>query len=148
VNTRWRHPSGGGATPEGVRARRENGSATILTVAGIAVVTLALGAALAVVTVVRDVHGARAAADLAALAAAAPVLRGGPVDCAAAWQVAAANGAVLRSCAALPDGSVETWVARPWSGAGGWLGRLADPSARARAGPVPGAGAAAPAGAG
>ena len=114
----------------------EQGSATVLTVAAIGVVTIVLGAALTVVSVVRDVHRARAAADLAALAAAAPVLGGGAVDCAAAASVATANGGVLRSCLVLGDGSVETWVARPRSGAGGWVGGLPDPSARARAGLV------------
>jgi secretion/DNA translocation related TadE-like protein len=117
-------------------ACREAGSATVLTVAAIGVLAMMLGAALAVVSVVRDVHRARAAADLSALAAAAPALRGGVVDCAAARDVAARNDAVLRSCRALPDGSVETWVTRPPWMAGGWFGQLPHASARARAGLV------------
>ena len=114
----------------------DRGGATVLTVALIGVLTVVLGAVLTVVSVVRDVHRARSAADLAALAAAAPLVAGGAADCRAAASVAAANGGVLRSCTLLPDGSVETWVARPRSGAGGWVGRLPDPSARARAGLV------------
>ena len=114
----------------------EEGSATVLTVAALGVLTIVLGAALAVVGVVRDVHRARSAADLAALAAAQPLVRGGAADCAAARSVAEANGAVLRACRVLPDGAVETWVARPRSGAGGWGIGLPDPPARARAGLV------------
>ena len=112
----------------------EEGSATVLTVAALGVLTTVLGAALVVVGVVRDVHRARAAADLSALAAAQPLVLGGTVDCAAARWVAEANGAVLRSCQLLPDGSVETWVACPRPGTSGWDIGLPDPSARARAG--------------
>lgn len=120
------------------RAAREGGGATVLTVAALGVVTIVLGAALQVVGVVGDVHRARAAADLAALAAAQPVLWGGAPDCAAARAVARANGAVLRACDVLPDGSVETRVSRPRWGAGGWGVGLPEPSARARAGVVAG----------
>ena len=120
----------------GRRRRPDRGSATVLTVAALGVVVIVLGAALTVVGVVRDVHRARAAADLAALAAAAPLLHGLGVDCHAAREVAAANGGVLRGCRVLADGSVETWVARPRSGTGGWDRGLPEPSARARAGVV------------
>lgn len=121
-----------------MRTRRggDRGSATVVTVAALGVLVVVLGAGLAVVGVVRDVHRARAAADLAALAAAAPLLHGLGVDCAAAHEVAAANGGVLRACRPLSDGSVETWVARPLTGAGGWARGLPEPSARARAGVV------------
>ena len=118
------------------RVARERGGATVLSLAALGVLALVLGAALEVVGVVGDVHRARAAADLAALAAAQPVLGGGAPDCAAARVVAQANGAVLRGCDVLPDGSVETWVTRPRSAAGGWGVGLPDPSARARAGLV------------
>jgi secretion/DNA translocation related TadE-like protein len=118
------------------RRARDRGSATVLTVAALGVLVVLLGAGLALVGVVRDVHRARAAADLAALAAAAPLLRGLGIDCAAAREVAAANGGVLRGCRTLADGSVETWVARPRSGAGWWGRGLPEPSARARAGVV------------
>ena len=87
---------------------------------------------------VADVHRARSAADLAALAAAQPLLSGGPADCVAARVVTRANGTVLRACHVLPDGSVETTVARPRSGAMGWAFGIPDPSARARAGLVRG----------
>jgi secretion/DNA translocation related TadE-like protein len=136
VRARREVRSGGGAGTGAAAACRETGSATVLTVAAIGVVAMMLGAALAVVSVVHDVHRARAAADLSALAAAAPTVRGGAVDCAAAREVAARNDAVLHSCRAQPDGSVETRVARPLSMAGGWFGLLARPSARARAGLV------------
>jgi secretion/DNA translocation related TadE-like protein len=69
-----------------------------------------MGGALLVAGVVRDVHRAQGAADLAALAAVVPVARGGGHDCGAATRVAAANGARLRGCAALPDGSVTVEV--------------------------------------
>jgi len=136
VRARREVRSGGGAGTGAAAACRETGSATVLTMATIGVLAMMLGAAIAVVSVVRDVHRARAAADLAALAAAAPALRGAAIDCAAARDVAARNDAVLRSCRALPDGSVETWVARSPSMWGGWFGQLAHPSARARAGLV------------
>ena len=116
----------------------DRGSATVLTVGALGVLVIVLGAGLAVVGVVRDVHRARAAADLAALAAASPLLHGEGVDCAAAREVAEANGGVLRGCRALADGSVETWVARPRSGASGWARGLPEASARARAGVVVG----------
>lgn len=116
----------------------EDGGATVLAVAAIGVLTVVLGAALEVVGVVGDVHRARAAADLAALAAAQPVLRGGAPDCSAADAVARANGAVLRTCDVLADGSVETRVSRPRQGAGGWGVGLPEPWARARAGVVAG----------
>lgn len=136
----WARPTGPVSTVSTVStesaARAEEGGATLLTVAALGVLTMVLGAALVVVAVVRDVHRARAAADLAALAAAQPLVRGGAPDCAAARAVAEANGAVLRACLVLPDRSVETWVARPRSGAGGWGIGLPDPSARARAGLV------------
>lgn len=126
-----------GARRAGIpRVTREDGGATVLTVAALGVLTIVLAAVLEVVGVVADVHRARAAADLAALAAAQPVLGGGVADCSAARAVAQANGAVLRACEVLPDGSVETWVARPRPGVGEWRVGLPDPSARARAGLV------------
>ena len=114
----------------------DRGSATVLTGAALGALVVVLGAGLAVAGVVGDVHRARAAADLAALAAAAPLLHGQGPDCASARAVAEANGGLLRGCRALADGSVETWVARPRSGTGGWVPGLPEPSARARAGVV------------
>ena len=51
-----------------MKVRSDRGSATVLTVAAVAAVVLVLIGVLAVVGAVRDVHRARAAADLAALA--------------------------------------------------------------------------------
>lgn len=145
MSARCASPAGTGSAASAGRAegradaeragRAERGSATVLTVAALGVLTTVLGAALVVVGVVRDVHRARAAADLSALAAAQPLVLGGTVDCAAARSVAEANGAVLRSCQLLPDGSVETWVACTGTATSWWgdMG-LPDPSARARAG--------------
>ena len=64
--------------------------------------SLVLSGVLVVAGAVRDVHRARAAADLAALAAAGPVASGGGADCGPAASVAAANGAGLTGCAAGP----------------------------------------------
>ena len=91
---------------------------------------------LVVVGAVRDVHRARAAADLAALAAAGPVVTGGDVDCGVGAFVAAANGAAVTSRVHEPDGSVVVTVVvgRQWSA--GWRGLPALVSARARAGVV------------
>lgn len=101
----------------------EEGSATVLTVGGAAVVVVVLGAVLVVVGVVRDVHRARAAADLAALAAAGPTVAGSGVDCGSAVAVARANGADLTGCEPAADGSVvvSVRVARTSTTAWSWL---------------------------
>lgn len=114
----------------------ERGSATVLTVGAVAVVVMVLTGAMVVSGVVRDVHRAGSAADLAALAAAGPVASGEGTDCQAAASIAAANGAVLTECAAEPDGSVVVAVSvgRRW--AVGWAGLPAQVSGRARAGVV------------
>lgn len=106
----------------------------MLVVAAVGVLGLLLSAGLAMLTVVREVHVARSAADLSALAAAAPLTRGGEPDCGAARSVAAANAARLTGCASLPDGSVETSVESRSSHAEGWVAALVRPSAAARAG--------------
>lgn len=118
-----------------MRRGREAGSATVLAVAGVAVVVLVLAGALVVVATVRDVHRARGAADLAALAAAGAA-GGVGVDCAAGSAVAEANGAVLASCGRQADGSVlvTVTVARRWPV--GWRWLPAEAVARARAGLV------------
>ena len=117
-------------------ARVESGSATVLTVAAIGAVTVVLAGVLVVAATVRDVHRARAAADLAALAAAGALATGGAVDCGVGASVAAANGGVLSQCASRADGSVVVTVAveRRWPV--GWVGLPAQVSARARAGLV------------
>jgi secretion/DNA translocation related TadE-like protein len=129
VGTHRRQRAGMGGGPE-------RGSATVLVVGAVAAVVVVLTGVLVVCGVVRDVHRARAAADLAALAAAGPVAVGGGVDCGVGAAVAAANGAVLTGCAAQSDGSVLVVVAVRSRGSPGWAGLPAAVSARARAGVV------------
>ena len=114
----------------------ERGSATVLAVGAVATVVLVLTGVLVVAGAVRDVHRARAAADLAALAAAGPAARGSDVDCGVGASVAAANGAALTNCVRAPDGSavVTVVVGRRWPP--GWGGLPAVVAARARAGVV------------
>ncbi|MBT9257773.1 hypothetical protein KMZ32_10900 [Phycicoccus sp. MAQZ13P-2] len=112
-------------------------SATVLVVgAAGAVVAVATGG-LVLAGVATDVHRARAAADLGALAAAGPLVGGGPPDCTAAADVATRNGARLVACGTGEDGSVVVRVSVPL----GVVGRPGVPSvvdATARAGPVTG----------
>lgn len=96
----------------------EEGSGTVLVMAACAVLVFVLVAVTAVAGVVTDVHRARSAVDLAALAAVAPLLTGAPPDCAAAARVAAVNAARVSSCAVLGDGSVLVEVTVPVRGAG------------------------------
>jgi len=119
-----------------VTAARERGSATVLTVGAIAVVVLMATGVLVVVGAVRDVHRARAAADLAALAAAGPLAGGGQLDCGVGASVAGANGALLTLCARQRDGSVVVTVAVRRRATPSWPGLPAVVSARARAGVV------------
>jgi secretion/DNA translocation related TadE-like protein len=92
---------------------------------------LLVGAGLGVVTaLVTDHRRAQTAADLAALAGALAVTRGGD-GCGAAAQVAGANGANLSACRlAGLDVRVTVVVTGPR-----WLGAHADLAAEARAGP-------------
>ena len=116
-----------------MRRGDERGAATLLVLA-MAGVLLLVGAALGVVVaMVRAHRTAHSAADLAALAGAQAVQRGGDA-CARAAAIARANGAHLSGCS--PQGSVLTvqvTVAGPH-----WLGQSADLSAQARAGPAVG----------
>lgn len=111
--------------------RSERGSVSLVVVACLGLLLL-LGAALGVVgAMVRAHRAAQAAADLAALAVASAVDRGGD-PCAAGAGVAAANGARLLACDL--DGRtarVRVEVAGPR-----WLGQDADLAAEARAGPA------------
>ncbi|WP_134741082.1 Rv3654c family TadE-like protein [Nocardioides sp. 503] len=111
--------------------RGEDGAATLFAVSCLAVL-LVLGAALGVVAAVVVAHRqAQAAADLSALAG-AQVLGRGRDPCAAADEVAAANGARLASCVvAGREVLVEVTAPGPR-----WLGQDTDPSAQARAGPA------------
>jgi secretion/DNA translocation related TadE-like protein len=117
----------------------ERGSATVLTVGALLALVLVLGGVLVVAGTVRDVHRARAAADLSALAAVWAVARGGGVDCGAGASVARANAALLTGCAEQGDGSVvvSVVVERRWPVPWSRLPGVA--TARARAGVVDGA---------
>ena len=91
------------------RRARDRGSGTVAVV-GVAGVLLAMTVgALLVVSAVVAAHRAQAAADLGALAAAAAMSRGdsSSAACERGATVAARNGAVLASCRAAPDLSVE-----------------------------------------
>ena len=117
---------------QGSGRQDERGAATALAT-GLCGVLLSLGAVLGVIAaVVVDLRTAQAAADLAALAGATAAGRGEDA-CVAGARVAAANGAELVSCA--PDGREVRLVVRV--GGPRWLGLAADPTAEARAGPVP-----------
>ncbi|MBM7517230.1 Rv3654c family TadE-like protein [Nocardioides nitrophenolicus] len=115
----------------------QRGAATVLTVA-MAGVLLLTGAAAGVVGALVVAHRrAQAAADLAALASATSLATGGataasPGPCAAAVDIARANGARLVSCWVDDlDVTVEVRVPGPR-----WLGQTHDLSATARAGPA------------
>jgi secretion/DNA translocation related TadE-like protein len=109
----------------------ERGSAIPFTVACVALLLL-VGSALGVVAaMVRAHRAAQSAADLAALAAASAVATGDD-PCAAGADVAAANDALLTSCAlAGREVTVQVVVEGPH-----WLGQPADLAAEARAGPA------------
>ena len=115
------------------RVSGERGSATVWVVA-LAGVLAAIGvAAVLVGAAVVGRHRATTAADLAALAAAEHAVRGAPGACAAAGEVAGANGARLTACTVGDGAVVEVAVAVPVR-----LGPLgvSRAGARARAGPV------------
>jgi secretion/DNA translocation related TadE-like protein len=97
--------------------------------------------ALWVVSAVAAAHRAQSAADLAALAVAAALVRGEPVAtaCGQGAALAARNGGRLASCRPAPDLSVELVVQVRAT-----VSRVGTATARSRAGP---AGAAGPVGA-
>jgi secretion/DNA translocation related TadE-like protein len=109
----------------------ERGSATLLVV-GCGAVLLLLGCALGVVAALVTAHRvAQAAADLAALAAAGALGRGGD-PCAAGADLAAANGARLTGCRVRGrEVTLRVVVTGPR-----WLGQTGDLVAEARAGPA------------
>ena len=112
----------------------ERGSATVwvLLLAGLIALLGAAGVLVGVAFVGR--HRATAAADFAALAGAGRAVAGDRSACAAAADVASANGATLRSCRLLPGAVVDVSVTVPVRL--GPLGVLQAPG-RARAGPAP-----------
>ena len=116
---------------------RDRGSVTVLVVAFIAALWLAVTAAAAYGGAVLGRHRAGTAADLAAFAAAVHVLDGESRACSVASQVAMRNGGVLTSCR-IGGEDVEVKVSRSVEIAGVGLRTAA---ARARAGPVEGGGA-------
>ena len=120
----------------GTLSAQEEGSSTVLTVGAIGVLVLMLTGVLLVVSVVRDVHRARSAADLSALAAAGPLPAGGRPDCADGSSVAMANGATLTGCEMLADGSVEVRASVPLRWSATWAGIPDRATAGARAGVV------------
>lgn len=112
--------------------RGDRGAVAVL-VLGLAAVLALIGATAAAVAAVAVARQrAAAVADLAALAGAQHALEGATGACAWAARIAAADGAVLRSCSL--DGDVLRVVAevRP----AGPLGRLGSATSRARAGPA------------
>ena len=112
--------------------RGERGAASVLVTAVLALLAL-VGAALGVVaSLVVDHRTAQSAADLAALAGATALGRGGDA-CGEARRVSSANGAELVSCRVLGDDvRVGVRVTGPR-----WLGQHGDLVAEARAGPGP-----------
>lgn len=113
------------------RQEQERGSATVLTTAFLGVLLL-VGAALGVVAAMVVAHRtAQSAADLAALAGARSLAEGRDA-CAAAVDLAAANGAEVTGCAVSGrEVRVTVEVAGPR-----WLGQTGDLTAQARAGPA------------
>ena len=115
-------------------ARRDRGSATVAVVGVIGVLLAMVVGALLVISASVASHRAQSAADLAALGAAAVLVRGEPAvaACATAGAVASLNGAGLDTCLTDRDLSVEVVVrvvaTRPHVGVA---------SARSRAGPSP-----------
>lgn len=112
-------------------ARTERGASSVFAIACLALLLL-LGAALGVVAAMVTAHRtAQAAADLAAVAAASALAHGGDA-CARGAEIAAANGASLRSCVVRDrDVRVAVVVRGPR-----WLGQTGDLTAEARAGPA------------
>ena len=119
----------GGNEKAVVDAPADRGSATVLAAASVAVLLVVAMFAVELGAAAVARRTAENAADAAALAAAPLVLEGQQVACAAARELAAANGARLEECVVVNlDVLVRTSVQA------GLLGRRA--GGRARAGPV------------
>lgn len=120
--------SGGyGARLRGAVESRDRGSATVWTVAAIAVLCVVFGVVLALGQAVVARHRAAGGADLAALAAADHWADGGTAACARADRVARAQGTRLVRCVLVGEISDVTAV----SGQGPFAAEV-----RARAGPA------------
>jgi len=117
------------------RLGRDRGSGTVLVVGAIGLLLTLVTSALSVVTAVVASHRAQSAADLGALAAAGALVRGElpGAACAAAGRIAGRGGAVLTSCRAESDLSVEVVV-----NVAATLPRVGVATARSRAGPSTG----------
>lgn len=114
------------------RRRRDAGSGSVLAIGAVGVALCVTLGALDVARAVQTSHRARAAADLAALAAAQSVSSGStPAQaCTRAAAVSAGNSARVRSCAVLGacvDVVATAESSRPWT---------IEASGRARAGPM------------
>lgn len=112
----------------------ERGSATVWVLILSAVLVTVAAAAVLMGTGIVARHRAVTAADLAALAGASRAVVGDAAPCAAAAEIAAANGAELAGCELEPGSIVSVEVRVDLR-----LGRLGEREAvgRARAGPVP-----------
>lgn len=114
----------------------ERASVTVVMLGVIGAVLVLTISGLLLASAVLSSHRARAAADLAALAAAAGLMRGDPITtaCAKAAQVAAANHGRLQQCT-VTAADIRLSVAVDLGAAG-----VGVATARSRAGPVPGPG--------
>lgn len=112
---------------------RDRGSATVLVVAALAALLAAGVGALEIVGAVRASHQAHSAADLASLAGALILVRGGSPSsaCSRAAVLARQNSASLVDCRPTGDSVLEVVVSVP-GGTG-----LGPAVARSRAGPAP-----------
>ncbi|HEV7171755.1 Rv3654c family TadE-like protein [Pedococcus sp.] len=126
--------------------RSDEGSATILVVAGLGVLMLLLLSALGVGAAVTASHRARGAADLGALAGAVSIHAGlgTAAACARAGAMVARNAAQLVSCEVDDEGAVLVTVSAPVTGPVQFIQSLGWPGAgtpmakaRSRAGPSP-----------
>jgi secretion/DNA translocation related TadE-like protein len=113
---------------------RDRGSATVAVVGVVGVLLAMTVGGLMVISAVVASHRAHSAADLAALGAAAALVRGEPAltACAFAGAVASRNGAGLVTCQSQPDLSVTIEVRVPAT-----MSHVGLASARSRAGPSP-----------
>lgn len=111
--------------------RGERGAGSVLVLSMVAVLAVATGAVLVLVSAVAVRHRAAAAADLAALAAAQSVLSGPAQACGLAARVAGELGGTLVTCE-LHGRIAEVAVSVPHRGVAGFL---PDPVRLARAGP-------------
>ena len=121
-------------SPSAAGRCRDRGSATVAVVGVVGVLLAIAVGALMVISAVVASHRAQSAADLAALGAAAALVRGEPAltACAFAGAVASRNGAGLVTCQSQPDLSVTIEVRVPAT-----MSHVGLASARSRAGPSP-----------